>query len=270
MIATEDILFIMPRDREMQFPAMAALQMYVNNYQAKMMANTVTKEMPDYRFRYEVQMPDEDWHFFHRLGIELKQAPEKIGFPDSVIEMTDERLRSLYNSERHCGQACAAIAGVECPPFPKVKQIGCGEWSGALFSFHILRQMLPEYLPPDVRITPTDVDRVMQWQEVDGTSVLTPILLGVQSYETYAVAAMGLPLIEILPKGRSKNWLSKWKSPLYRIIEEDCLDRLPSVLSNMESTMKALRDLKCSKASAQASFQAAADKASETPTAAGE
>ena len=54
MVASEDILFIMPKDRELQFPAMAALQSYVNDYKVKMQANTVTAEMPEYRFRYHV------------------------------------------------------------------------------------------------------------------------------------------------------------------------------------------------------------------------
>jgi hypothetical protein len=252
MIATEDILFIMPKDREMQFPAMSALQRYVTDYEIKMQANCVTPTLPEYRMRYQVDISDEHWEFFRRLGIELKQDREEIGFPDSVIDLSDDRLLKFYNSEKHCSQICAAIAGVEAPPFPKVKLVKCGKWSGTLFCLDNLR-LKPEFIPEDVVCTSTALEEMLHWQEVDGTSILTPIVIGFQSWQTYAIAAMGLPLVEILPRGRGLNWLSKWKNAVYRMIEEDRLERLPDALYSIQEVM------------AWVSSQAAAGKVDGTP-----
>jgi hypothetical protein len=226
MTATEDILFVMPKDREMQFPAMAALQMYVNNYQVKMEANCVTPVMPTYKFRYWAEMADEHWDLFKRIGIELNQDREPIGFPDSVIELTDDKLLSFYNSEKHCSQVCAAIAGVEAPPYPLVRQVKCTcpdqLWVVDDSAFAIV-------LPDEV---------AFRW---DGFAIGDPrpdgIVLGYQSWQTYAAAAMGLPVVEILEKNRAVNWISKWKNPLYRIVEADRLERLPDALHSIREVL---------------------------------
>jgi hypothetical protein len=223
MTATEDILFVMPKDREMQFPAMAANQVYVNSYRIKMEANCVTPIMPTYKFRYQVEVADECWDLFRRLGIELNQDREQIGFPDSVIELTDEKLLSFYNSEKHASQICAAIAGVEAPPYPKIRQVSCTR---------------PEclWVAGDLDLRVSEIQ--FRWDDL-GVGDLVPdgIVVGYQSWQTYAAAAMGLPVIEVLRKTRSVNWLSKFANPLYRAIEEGHLDRLPDTLKNIRAIL---------------------------------
>jgi len=265
MVATEDILFIMPKDRELQFPAMAALQSYVNNYQMKMESNCVTTVMPEYRFRYQTTMSPEDWELFAKLGIALVQQPEQISFPDSVIEMSDAKILSFYNSEKHAAQVCAALSGVEAPPYPKVKQPTPGLASGVL--------CITDYPVPH-----TLLEKVLQWRgeysvqlmiSEDWTRLLdtttdaapTPVYVGTQSWQTYALSAMNLPVIEILPKGRGLNWLSKWKNSLYRLVEEDQLARVPDALRNIEATLKFLEEKRCRSGQDQAAKEAIA-----TPT----
>ena len=236
MIATEDVLFIMPRDKEMQFCAMSALQRYVNDYEVKMQANCVTPTLPKFQMRYKVDMPVEDWQLFQRLGIDLKQQPEEIGFPDAVIELSDEKLLSLYNSEKHCSQGCSAIAGVETPPLPKVVAV-TGEMKGEwLWKFADVRLSLPvDLMHRPVQLCGDSFEDVL-WRVKEGPP-WDGIIIGYQSWQTYAAAAMGLPVVEILQKNRSVNWLSKWKNQLYRIVEEDRLDRLPAALYSIERVM---------------------------------
>lgn len=227
MIATEDVLFLMPRDRELQFPAMAALQMYVNNYKIKMEANTVSEKLPDYRFRYWAEMSEEDWNFFRGLGIELKQQRTEIGYPDAVIELTEERLLSFYNSEKHCAQACAAVCGVETPPFPLIKQATVIRahmvWMYADFRRYI----------PDEKFTSLN-DDLFEIEDKDSPV----IVIGYRDWRTYTAAAQGLPVIEILKKEQSANWTSKWKSPLYRVCEEEHLARLPDTIKNVRGVIE--------------------------------
>jgi len=238
MIATEDVLFVMPKDRELQFPAMAALQMYVNNYEIKMQANCVLPTMPTYKFRYWAEMSDDDWNLFQRLGIELKQQREQLTFPDTVIELNDERLLSFFNSEKHAAQVCSAIAGVETPPYPLVKQAHAGEWSGWLMCIGPYALSLSaDNAPPDCFVSNLTSDELLT-MPAHGNEITAAIVIGYQSWETYAAAAMGLSVIEILPKNKGANWLSKWKNPLYRVIEEDHLDRLPATLKNLKEVMK--------------------------------
>lgn len=241
MIETEDILFLMPRDKEMQFPAMAALQMYVNYYQFKMQCNCVLPEPPEYQFRYKVEMDAEDWAFFQGLGIELKQDPvAEIGFPAQVIELTDDRLLHFQNSEKHCAQICAAVTGVEAPPFPKVvKPVGVTEFCGWILTDGCLMWDAAVLHRPDWVLSLFAID---EW--VGGSIVLPdmPIMIGMQGRETYAACTLGLPVIEILPKRRSANWLSKWKHPLYRLVEEDQLDRIPDAIENLKAVLKFLAD----------------------------
>ena len=234
MTATEDILFVMPKDREMQFPAMAALQMYVNNYKIKMEANCVTPTMPVYKFRYWAEMSDEHWAFFQRIGIELNQDRDQIGFPDSVIEMTDEKLLSFYNSEKHCSQVCAAICGVETPPYPLVRRVQCGVWSGWALALDAETFTATKHFGDHV--SAVGVEELMEFSE-HGAGITTDIFIGTQSWMTYAAAAMGLPVVEILEKNRAVNWLSKFKNPLYRVVEADHLERLPDALHSVREVL---------------------------------
>ena len=57
----DEVLFRMPVDLELQFPAMAVLQSFVNGYDEKMHANNPVKDgSVTFELRYDVEMPDED------------------------------------------------------------------------------------------------------------------------------------------------------------------------------------------------------------------
>ena len=226
MIVREDILFYMPRNREMQFPAMSAMQSYVNCYQGKMQANCVMREVPEFRFRYWCDMSEEDWKFWQDAGIELNQLREPIGYPDAVISLHDWRIEAFRNNEKHAAQICSAIVGVEGPPFPRIRKIK------------------PDY----------GMGRIWSLGGIGGGSLITcddllsaadgqvGCVIGYQSWETYLAAAMGLPVIEILTKSRSLNWLSKWMNPLYRLVEEDHIELIDQALSNLREVLQCLLD----------------------------
>jgi hypothetical protein len=60
-----------------------------------------------------------------------------------------------------------------------------------------------------------------------------------QGWETYMVAAQGLPVIELIEDYRQVQWLSKWSNPYYRAIE---LQRVDSLLSaTLENVRGVLR-----------------------------
>ena len=170
-----------------------------------------------------MEVADECWDLFRRLGIELNQDREQIGFPDSVIELTDEKLLSFYNSEKHASQICAAIAGVEAPPYPKIRQVSCTR---------------PEclWVAGDLDLRVSEIQ--FRWDDLGvGDPVPDGIVVGYQSWQTYAAAAMGLPVVEILEKNRAVNWLSKFKNPLYRVVEADHLERLPDALHSIREVL---------------------------------
>ena len=217
MIATEDILFIMPKEREFQFPAMSAVQSYVRSYQYKMRMNCVIPNPPEFAFRYWCDMPDEDWEFFQALGIELPQLREAIGYPDAVIDLSTDRLMAFYNSGKHCAQVCSAITGVEALPYPKVRQV-----KPDVSMTKVLHADLrfPSGLSDDAIINLHD--------EAWGCVVLR------QGWQSYALVSMGLPVIEILAPHKSNVWFSKWLNPFYRAIEEDKMDRLYAALQSIQ------------------------------------
>lgn len=217
MIYSEDILFRLPDDRELQFPAMSALQRYVNDYQMKMDAQFHYMRpggKPEIHFRYAVECASEDWDFFQLLGIELCQPPEEIGPPDVVIDMNAERILSFKvpGSYKHAAQICSAMAGVEGPPFPKFKACEM-DWS-------MQRILSTERLPGCEFCDEQDALLMFTSRAQIGGFV------GKQGWLSYMFASLGFPVVEILSKDRSETWLSKWMNPFYRVIEEGMVGRL--------------------------------------------
>jgi hypothetical protein len=86
----------------------------------------------------------------------------------------------------------------------------------------------------DVREDRREFERSLIYPAVEHNG----IFVGHQSWQTYAAAAMGLPVVEILPKDRAVNWLSKFCNPLYRVIEEGHLDRMPDTLKNLRDVLQ--------------------------------
>jgi hypothetical protein len=223
----EDVLFLMPTSREMQFPAMSALQAYVNLFQTKMTNNNyIVGDTPVFSLRYWCDMSDEDWQFFQSLGIDLKQDREPIQSPDAVVDLSLQRLLAfdVPGGIKHCAQICSAIAGVEAPPFPKV------------------RPRKPDPL----------MKRIVTVQSIAGAEVISReefmnlpdgvigALVGYRGWETYMAAAQGLPVIEVLPQGCNPAWLSKWSNPFYRAVEADgSMDELiQAALANLRGILR--------------------------------
>jgi hypothetical protein len=228
MIVHEDILFRLPHSRELQFPAMSALQAYINCYQLKMKNNNVQPVLPTFTFRYWAEIADDDWQFFLDLGIELHQNRQSISYPDAVIDLNEAKLGMFReaNANKHCAQICSAIAGVEAPPFPKV------------------RQRKPDYKMTNVFSLLGQCDAFMVTRPISlGELATLPdgiigCFIGYQGWETYMIAAQGLPVIEILRPGMNESWLSKWSNPFYRVVEENALAMIPQALENLRSVLQ--------------------------------
>ncbi len=195
-IIIDEVLFRMPKDRELQFPAMAVLQSFVNEYDIKMMANDVSRGKAEYQLRYDVEIAEEDWKFFQDIGLELKKTRSKIAWPDAVMDFTEERINSYASFGKHVSQVCGLMCGVSCPPLPIIKKIAVKEDQPWL----VVGGIAIEYLSglnhrPDTGLL------------LDGTYCGC---IGWADWRTYYAASMGWPVIELLPVGRPRTWLSKW------------------------------------------------------------
>lgn len=224
----EDVLFLMPKVREYQFPAMSALQAYVNFFQTKMTNNNyIVGATPVFSLRYWCDMSDEDWQFFQSLGIDLKQDREPIQSPDAVVDLSLQRLLAfdVPGGNKHCAQICSAIAGVEAPPFPKVLPRKPDPLMTRIFTVH------PDFV---------DFELLSREEFMDLPDGVIGALVSYRGWETYMAAAQGLPVVEVLPNGCNSAWLSKWSNPFYRAVEaDDTMDELiQAALVNLRGILK--------------------------------
>jgi hypothetical protein len=222
------VLFIMPTSREYQFPAMSALQAYVNCFQQKMTNNYyMSDNTPVFSLRYWCDIAEEDWEFFKTLGIELKQDRQPIGYPDAVIDLSLARLLSfdVVSGNKHCAQICAAIAGVEAPPFPKVRPRRPDPLMQRIVAVHAFIEGTELLSHDDFMELPDGV---------------IGALVGYRGWETYMAAAQGLPVVELLPEGCNPAWLSKWSNPFYRAVEVDhnMQELVQSALTNLKGVLR--------------------------------
>ena len=203
------MLFIMPRDRELQFPAMAILQAFVNCYSRKMADPFTNPAKIPFELQWDVDMPDEDWQVFQRLGIELEtQRTRRMGVYDCLIDLSDSRLQQERWPDRHVCQAMGFLSGVEALPLPKIKRILPKVLDGYRWCV-TSPDMLPYVAPLDV-IQEEDLLRAEQ-HSITG-------VIGIASPLTYLAVSMGLAVVEILPDGRKRNWMSKFTSAGYRML----------------------------------------------------
>lgn len=228
-------LFLMPRDKELQVPAMAHMQWFVNHFGEKMSKNDaagmkcakcsvrrVDREkclncgtiqavpINVYALEYEVRIAPDDFERFKRCGMNLITQPVILSGPaDMVIDLSDERLLSYYETGKHCGIACAIMLGDLSPHLPTFKR---------------LQPKVSEYvwtacgaLDPDLEALglPYMTDEQLLGLQND---VITGAI-GLASWQTYFVAALGLPVIEIVPRHRPREWLSKWANGGYRVVD---------------------------------------------------
>lgn len=224
----DHVLFKLPRDRELLFASAVILQKWVNNYSYRMSLNDVSQGKVRYELQYIVDVKPDDWALLIQLGLFLETLPLE-GFSaaidlDAVFDFSDESLLSYQHSGKHAYQICGMRCGEDGEPYkdkagnihkahlPEIKQAlkpRLGEWYQ-----YVPVEANREYVGLEMELS-EKVILAIQASELQYSSYVLPAC-----WQSYALVAMGLPVIEILPVGRSLNWLSKWASPTYRVVEQ--------------------------------------------------
>jgi len=214
----------MPLSRELQFPAMAVLQTYVNEYDAKVYFTGMRAMGINLNLEYSVIMPEEDWQLFQDIGLELKQQPvHSIAEADAEVDLTEDRLASYqWRTDQHVAQIYGQMIGVETKVLPKIRQLQPGQ----------------QWFTVDGEIAVG-----LGLPEIDGDTLVRAVdgqiggIIGWASWVTYLACAQGLPVIEIKPSGRSPNYLSKWSHKQYRMIDggSSLMPQLQSALLDLET-----------------------------------
>lgn len=229
MIVTDRVQFRMPKNREYQFPAMAVLQAYVNGFEHKMKQNDVagvkcakcglkrttnerclqcgemnTVSIATYKIAFNHDMAPEHWNMFMRAGFVLNVAPSELTDIDMLIDMSDDRINAHVSSGKHVAQICGMLAGTGSSPIPgitrRVPRIGDWQWA-------TIDPFITAGLP---KLTG---DEIIEMEDQKYTG-----FIGRASWESYLVAAMGIPVVEIVPEGRPRAWLSKFLNGGYRVV----------------------------------------------------
>jgi hypothetical protein len=222
MTVEDRVIFRMPVDRELQFPAMASLQSYVNEYPERMKFQDPSSGTVTFDLSYGVVMPPEDWNMFLRAGLELRIPPtldthEPLA-SDVLIDMSDARIKAYGGARRHAGQVCAVLSGVAAPPFPKVRRVAPRmqnfRWGvfGNLAGFE--------------RVDPYILLDIENWEWTG--------FVGAAGWGTYLAASMGLAVVELVPEGRPREWLSKFTNTGYRVIKSWDEDMVRRAISSVE------------------------------------
>lgn len=209
-IICEHVLFVMPRDWELLFPAMTCLQKYVNTYVQRMTTPDPSHGNALYEIRYAVDIEPAAWDLFQTLEIELKQQPATIkNPPDVLIDMSDARLLAMKDTGKHATQVCGIYSGCPSTTFATMRRVTPKVGS---FRWATLEVSCAELGLPDGLETLT-VEQVLALKNGELTG-----LVGMASWQSFMALSIGLPLIEIVPPTRPRNWLSKWANGGYRVV----------------------------------------------------
>jgi hypothetical protein len=204
----DSIQFLLPRSRELLFPVLAQVQTYVEGFPLKMKHHDTQSQIPKtFHLHFGLDWPAAERDFFAQVGLEFRQEPEELAYPDALIDLREERLQLFQRpGRRHVADVCGILAGSTGTVLPHLRLIKAryrGSW-GKLGNF-------PTPFPT-VPLTPTELIALRDGQ-LGG-------IVAYQSWESYLAAPMSLPVIEILPRERPRQWLSKWINPYYRLVEE--------------------------------------------------
>jgi hypothetical protein len=247
MRIVDKVLFMMPEDRELQFPAISVLQSYVNNFDQKMAANDVS---PNHSATYELQWDAVigvevdslfDMNFFKEIGLGLSKPRVPITRPDVILDFREHRLLPFANTDRHVCQVYGLFAGIATSPLPKIRQVN--PFMDATFRWAVLQTHFP--------VSRLIEDKISYELPLLNSKQLIRIVdnewsgvIGYASWETYLACSYGIPTIEIVGPDRNTNWLSKWSNPLYRICES-AKPNLPvqiySAMKNIEAALTYVR-----------------------------
>lgn len=216
MTATERIIFVMPSSRELQFPAMAIVQEYVNTFQAMAKNSDASRGVvKEFVLSYSLIMDIKDFDFFARIGLRLDTPPSEVHrhrIPDMLVDMSDERLNTFQYSGKHASAVCAILAGVQCGSVPKIKalapRLGSHRW---LVIGEELNALLGVATSKYVSGT---VEDLLTAQDQDWSGIIA-----VAGWETYLAASMGIGVVEIAIPRRPVTWLSKFINQGYRVVD---------------------------------------------------
>lgn len=208
MQVVDHVLFKMPLDKELQFPALAVAQAFVRGFREKMRVSDVSRGAANYELQWDVAMPEEDFKFFIAAGATFGSVRTEGLVPDMIVDLTDERLEQYKDSGKHACQICGVMSGVACMPVPALRQVK-PRLRNKVWGMVGAKTIITDY-----PLAPLTVSHLLGAQDEIYTGVV-----GLAGVETYLAAAMGIAVIEILPLGRPRNWLSKWQNKGYRLID---------------------------------------------------
>ena len=225
MLLRDRVLFQMPKDRELLFPAMAVFQHFVNSYESRMLASDGGQGYK-YLLSYDLDIAKEDWELFQQLDLELKQPREVLDNVDMVVDFTEERLALFKNSGKHVCQACGVMAGVgTITPMPKIRQV---QPKRDILVFKYVG------VNSDLALDGITAKELVRLEDGKISGVV-----GCASWETYLAASMGLPVIELVPDDRPLTWLSKWSNPYYRVVQgENIVVQISSATMNLVEVLQ--------------------------------
>jgi hypothetical protein len=158
-------------------------------------------------------MSPEDWQLFIRAGLIINVAPSTLPDVDMLVDMSDAKINTFSASGKHVCQICGMLSGIGCPPLPGITRYTprIGDFSWATID--------PFKLDGLCTITGEEIVDGHIFARTYGTGSSYTGFIGYASWETYLVASMGLPVIEIFPVGRNRQWLSKWLNGGYRVVD---------------------------------------------------
>jgi hypothetical protein len=221
------VRFILPENTEYQFPALSVVEAWVNCFKNKMDVNDVSMGKAEWKLEYELVIPAEDLEFFYSAGM-ARLSPTHLKQVDAVIDFSDKAIERFMGSNKHVLQICVMLAGlpVNAAPYPKLRSVkplaSNYRWGRANPATASLIAATPDLQP---------------WGVGDLTKLDDHYLTGVigeAGRGTALAAAMGLGVVEIVPSGRPRLWLSKYTSPLYRVVEEG------ASMSHVERAMRSV------------------------------
>lgn len=220
-IAVERVKFILPKNKEYQFPAISVVQEFLATWDKKMKDNDVSGGVATYKLECCIAMPADDVAFFKKAGLVLAHQDDLVGNmprPDMLCDFSDERIERYRDSNKHVGQICQMLCGGHNASFmPK------------------LRTVMPKLAGAWAREASAESLLSLQDNEITG-------IIGVAGTATALAACMGLGVVEIIPYDRPLTWLSKFGSRYYRVIREgDTYEpMIKRAIASIEKEMKSV------------------------------
>jgi hypothetical protein len=208
-VIVDRALIILPEDRELMFACLGVLQKWINNYDARMKSNDVSGGRVVFRLNYKLRTSALNWRLLECLKLRLAHLPvEYTEAPDVVFDFSDARMLAFASTGKHASQIAGMMLGEDAEPY--LDEQGVKRFA----NFPDIKKVQISTFDKWLNVPIEEEDFIQSCYSEEYTGVI-----GAASWQTYAAAAMGLAVIEIVPAQRPKNWLTKWASSLYRVVE---------------------------------------------------